>query len=209
QAALSHRLAWANTAFQDEALYLRTGHLEWARLLHGAPIPDFPSYFSGAPVIYPPIGALADSLGGLPAARILSLCFMLGVTSLLWAATIRLYGQRAAILAAALFGTLAGTQFLGAFATYDAMALFLLALATWLGVRCSDCRFRTRTVLLMTTGVALTAADAVKYATALFTPVVVAVVALAVWRRHGRNPGLVAGLIVLSSWLLTAIAAIG
>ena len=66
---------------------------------------------------------------------------MLGVTSLLWATTVRLYGQRAALLAAALFATLAGTQFLGAFATFDAMALFLLALAAWLGVRSADCQF--------------------------------------------------------------------
>ena len=49
QAALSLRLAWSNTAFQDEALYLRAGHLEWARWLHNAPIPNFPAYFSGAP----------------------------------------------------------------------------------------------------------------------------------------------------------------
>ena len=88
QAVLSLRLTWSNTAFQDEALYLRAGHLEWARWLHQAPIPNFPAYFSGAPVIYPPLGALADSVGGLAAARILSLCFMLGVTSLLWATTV-------------------------------------------------------------------------------------------------------------------------
>ena len=128
QAALSARLLWSNTAFQDEALYLRAGHLEWARWLHDAPIPNFPAYFSGAPVLYPPLGALADSVGGLAAARILSLCFMLGVTALLWGTAARLYGQRAALLSTALFATLAGTQFLGAFATYDAMALFLLAL---------------------------------------------------------------------------------
>ena len=140
QAALSARLLWSNTAFQDEALYLRAGHLEWARWLHRAPIPDFPAYFSGAPVVYPPLGALADSVGGLAAARILSLCFMLGVTTLLWGTAARLYGQRAALLATALFATLAGTQFLGAFATYDAMALFLLALAAWLGVRSADAR---------------------------------------------------------------------
>ena len=143
QAALSLRLIWSNTAFQDEALYLRAGHLEWAEWLHQAPIPDFPSYFSGAPVLYPPLGALADSIAGLAAARVLSLCFMLGVTSLLWAAAARLYGRRAALLATALFATLAGTQFLGAFATFDAMALFLLALAAWLGVRSADCQFWT------------------------------------------------------------------
>jgi len=133
---------------------------------------------------------------------------MLGVTSFLWATTVRLYGQRAAILAAGLFATLAGTQFLGAFATYDAMALFLLALAAWLGVRCADGQFRTRTVLLITTGVTLAAADAVNYATALFTPVVLAVVALAVWRQHGGGAGLAAGLAVFCSWLVAVIGAI-
>src|SRR5690242_9087858 len=65
QAALSLRLVWADTAFQDEATYLWAGHLQWAHWLHSAPIPPFPTYFSGAPVIYPPLGALADSLGGL------------------------------------------------------------------------------------------------------------------------------------------------
>ena len=208
QAALSLRLVWSNTAFQDEGLYLRAGHLEWARWLHGAPIPDFPSYFSGAPVIYPPLGALADSVGGLTAARILSLGFMLGVTSLLWATAARLYGYRAALLAAALFATLAGTQFLGAFATYDAMALFLLALAAWLGVRSADCPIRARTVLLIATGVTLAAADAVKYATVLFTPVVLVVAASAVWRRRGGGAWLAAGLTAGCSWLVVVIAAI-
>ena len=39
QAALSLRLVFSNTAFQDEGLYLRAGHLEWARWLHGTPQP--------------------------------------------------------------------------------------------------------------------------------------------------------------------------
>src|ERR1022692_1441984 len=208
QAVLSLRLTWSNTAFQDEALYLRAGHLEWARWLHQTPIPNFPAYFSGSPVVYPPLGALADSVGGLAGARILSLCFMLGVTSLLWATTARLYGKRAALLAAGLFATLAGTQLLGAFATYDAMALFLLALAAWLGVRSVDCQFRARIVLLITTGIIMAAADAVIYATALFTPVVIVVVAVAVWRAHGSGAGLAAGLAVLSSWLMLVIGVI-
>lgn len=208
QAGLSLRLIWSNTAFQDEALYLRAGHLEWALWLHHAPIPNFPAYFSGAPVIYPPLGALADSVGGLTAARILSLCFMLGVTSLLWGTTVRLYGQRAAVLAAALFATLAGTQFLGAFATFDAMALFLLALAVWLGVRAADGQARTRIALLLACGCALAAADAVKYATALFTPVVLVVVALAVRGRHPGGAWLTGILAALGSWLVLMAAAV-
>jgi 4-amino-4-deoxy-L-arabinose transferase-like glycosyltransferase len=204
QAVLSLRLTWSNTAFQDEGLYLRAGHLEWARWLHQAPIPDFPSYFSGAPVIYPPLGAVADSVGGLAAARLLSLGFMLAVTSLLWATAGRLYGKRAALLSAGLFATLAGTQFLGAFATFDAMALFFLALAAWLGVRAADYPFRTRMALLVATGVILAAANATKYATALFTPVVLTVVSMAVWRRREGGASLAALLTVLCSWIALA-----
>jgi 4-amino-4-deoxy-L-arabinose transferase-like glycosyltransferase len=208
QVVLSLRLIWANTAFQDEALYLRAGHLEWARWLHGTPIPNFSAYFSGAPVIYPPLGALADGIGGLAAARILSLCFMLGVTTLLWATTGRLFGRRAALLAAGLFATLAGTQFLGAFATFDPMALFLLALAAWLGIRSIGCQFRMRTTLLISAGVTLAAADAVKYATTLFSPVVLVVVALAVRRHRGGGAWLAAPLSMSCSWLTLVVGAI-
>jgi 4-amino-4-deoxy-L-arabinose transferase-like glycosyltransferase len=208
QVALSLRLVWSNTAFQDEALYLRAGHLEWARWLHGVAIPDFPSYFSGAPVLYPPIGALADSLGGLAAARMLSLCLMLGSSALLWATTNRLFGQRAALLATGMFATLAGTQFLGAFATYDAMALFLLAVAAWLGIRAADLPSRPRTVLLICASAALALADAVKYATVLFSPVVLVVIGLAVWRRHSGGTALTAAIMTGCAWLALVAAAL-
>src|SRR5215831_588910 len=69
QAGLSIRLLRADTAFQDEALYVWAGHRELAHLLHGTPIPPYPAYFSGAPVLYPPLGALADNVGGLAGAR--------------------------------------------------------------------------------------------------------------------------------------------
>ena len=81
QSILTLRLVRSDTAFQDEALYLWAGHLEWANVLHGTPLPQFPAFFSGAPVIYPLLGALADSIGGLTGARVLSLVFMLGATS--------------------------------------------------------------------------------------------------------------------------------
>src|SRR5215475_14844154 len=90
QTALSGSMVRARTAFGDEALYLSAGHLEWSHWWHGTQIPAYETWFSGAPVIYPPIGAIADSLGGLAAARLLSLVFMLGVTSFLWSTAIRL-----------------------------------------------------------------------------------------------------------------------
>src|SRR5215813_11376923 len=104
QAALSARLVPSNTAFQDEGLYLWSGHLELAHLLHHAQIPDFPSYFSGAPVIYPVIAALADEVGGLTGARLLSLAFILVTTVLLHGMTRRFFSSRAAgFFAAVLF----------------------------------------------------------------------------------------------------------
>ena len=135
QAALSLRLVRADTAFQDEATYLWAGHLQWAHWLHGTSLPPFPTYFSGAPVVYPPVGALADSIGGLAAARTLSLVFMLAATVLVWATAGRLYGRLAAFFAAALFAVSGPTLHLGSFATYDALSVALVALAAWCVVR--------------------------------------------------------------------------
>jgi 4-amino-4-deoxy-L-arabinose transferase-like glycosyltransferase len=190
QAALSVRLVWSNTAFMDEALYLWAGHLEIAHWVNGTrmptSIPAFSTYFSGAPVIYPPLGAIADAYGGLAGARLLSLGFMLGATSLLYATTSRLFGRTAAVAAAAVFALLGSTQFLSAVATYDAMALFLLALSSWLVIRAHGAMSEP---LLVIAGLVLALADATKYATALWDPVVIALAALTVgrggWLRAG------------------------
>ncbi|HWF79612.1 MAG TPA: glycosyltransferase family 39 protein [Streptosporangiaceae bacterium] len=171
QAVLSLRLVKADTAFQDEALYLWAGHRELAHLLHGSPVPPFPTYFSGAPAIYPLFGALADNLGGLAAARILSLLFMLGTTGLLWAVARRLYGPTAAVFSAALFAVLGPTLHLGSFATYDAMSVFLVALSAWFVVRAGD--RQDATSAMIAAGVTLALANATAYSIALFDPIVI------------------------------------
>jgi Dolichyl-phosphate-mannose-protein mannosyltransferase len=176
QAALSLRLVWADTAFQDEATYLWAGHLEWAHWLHGAVIPPFASYFSGAPVIYPPLGAVADSVGGLAGARVLSLVFMLGATVLLWGTAGRLFGRRAAFFATALFAVLGPTLHLGSFATYDALSVFLIALAAWCVVRAGH--RREGTGWMVAAGAALAVANAAAYASVLFDLVVLALALL-------------------------------
>jgi hypothetical protein len=184
QTALSASLVRDKTAFGDEALYLSAGHLEWAHWLHDAQIPAYPTWFSGAPVIYPPIGALADDLGGLVAARLLSLVFMLGVTALVWATAARLLeDRRASFFAAALFAALAPTLHLGSYATYDALALLLLALATW----CAAGARAGQPVIgrLAAAGILLALANATKYATILYDPTVLAVTALASWPGTG------------------------
>ena len=176
QTALSVRLVRANTAFEDEATYLWAGHLEWSHWLHGTSVPPFAAYFSGAPVIYPPVGALADSMGGLAGARVLSLVFMLGATALLWDAARRLYGQRAAFFAAALFAVLGPTLHLGAFATYDALSVLLVAIAAWCVIRAGE---QGEAVgWMVAAGAALAVANAAAYSSALFDLVVLALAML-------------------------------
>jgi hypothetical protein len=200
QVVLSLRLVWSNTAFTDEALYLWAGRLEWSHWLHNTPIPPFPIYFSGAPVLYPPIGALANSVGGLAGARILSLCFMLGATLFLYDVTRRIFDRYTAIFASALFSGLGSAQYLSAFATYDAMALCLLATATWLGVRAAACRSAARRValILLSTGVMVTA-DATKYAACLFDPVILTVIVCFHWRELGRRAAVTTASLMLSA----------
>ncbi len=197
QAALSLRLVRARTAFGDEALYLWAGHLEWAHWLHGTRIPAFQTWFSGAPVIYPPIGAIADNIGGLVAARVLSLCFMLGATSFLWATASRLWSRRAGFYAAALFAVLGPTLHLGAFATYDAMALLLIAAATWCA---SAARVRSdATGWILAAAGLLTLANATKYASALFDPIVIAIATLSAYPKPGSKAALRRGALLMGT----------
>ena len=156
--------------------------MELAHWLHGSAGPQYATYFSGAPVLYPPLAALADHAAGLAGARMLSLVFMLSATALLWSTAARLFGRWAAFFAAALFVTLGPTQFLGAFATYDAMSLFLMAAAAWCVVAAQD---RDDSSWLLIGGTALLAlANATKYASILFDPTIVALGGLVVARNR-------------------------
>jgi hypothetical protein len=209
QGALSASMVRTRTAFGDEALYLSAGHLEWSHWLHGAQIPAYQTWFSGAPAIYPPIGAIADSLGGLAGARLLSLVCMLGVTAFLWCTATRLLGdKRAAFFAAALFAVLAPTLHLGSFATYDAPALLLLAAATWFA---AGARGENGIRRIIVAGILLALANATKYATALYDPTVVCVVFLNSWPEAGwkealRRAAFLAGVAVT---VLAALLALG
>ena len=182
QAALTLRMH--NTAFEDEALYLYVGHLEIAHWLHGAALQgDYPSYFSGAPVLYPVLGALFDSIGGLTAARALSLAEMLAATGLLYTMSRRLFNERVALCAAITFAVAEPTLFLGNLATYDATALCLLAVAAWLVVRTAAFRWPA---YLLAAPVAVLAVAA-KYASLLFVPSIVVLAGLAAVQKPGRK----------------------
>ena len=182
QAALTLRMH--NTAFEDEALYLYVGHLEIAHWLHGTALQgDYPSYFSGAPVLYPVLGALFDSIGGLTGARALSLAEMLAATGLLYTMSRRLFNERVALCAAVTFAVAEPTLFLGNLATYDATALCLLAVAAWLVVRTAAFRWPA---YLLAAPVAVLAVAA-KYASLLFVPSIIVLAGLAVVPKAGRR----------------------
>ena len=182
QAALSLRMH--NTAFEDEALYLYSGHLEIAHWLHGAALQgNYPSYFSGAPALYPVLGALADSVGGLAAARAVSLIAMLTTTGLLYSMTRKLFNERVGLCAAIIFSVTESALFLGHLATYDAPALCLLAVASWIVVCTAASRWPF--YLLAAPIAALSVAS--KYAALLFVPTIAALAGLAAWPHRGRQ----------------------
>jgi Dolichyl-phosphate-mannose-protein mannosyltransferase len=201
QAAISLSLTGSNTAFGDEANYLWVGHLELAHWFDGAAMPFF-NPLSGAPEIYPPLGALASSVAGLAGARVLSLIFMLAATAMLYSAASRLLGRRAAIAAVALWAVSVSALKLGAFATFDAMAVFFMCLAAWLVVQ-AGFRRRSRELAVLA-GLAMVAGNLTAFSYAIYDAPFIAV-AFCVWllrydRRRAR---------VLTLWLLGSVAALG
>jgi hypothetical protein len=196
QAALCMVLVYSNTAYIDEADYLWIGHLVLGNWLHGHPWPasEANRNLSGSPVIYPPLGALADSAGGLAGARILSLLFMLGATILLFSVASRLIGHRAAVIAAFLWA-LSEPALRLAYATYDPLSVFLTTVSAWLIVQAAYRRHRPAYVVLA--AVALAVANATAYSGIVIDPVVVGF-AFAVWLPVMR-----------ARWALAAAAALG
>lgn len=182
QAALSLRMR--NTAFEDEALYLYSGHIELSHWLHGAVFQGsgFDTYFSGAPVLYPVLAAAVAKVGGLTAARAVSLVAMLTTTALLYSMTRLLFNERSGLCAAALFSVTESTIFLGNLATFDAPTLCLLALASWIVVRTAPSRWP---LYLLATPVAALAVAA-KYAALLFVPTIMVLSAIAAWPYRDR-----------------------
>lgn len=187
QAALTVRLIPdVGSDHSDEAIYLYGGTQLIRELLHGGGSPYYETWYSGAPVLYPVIAAVAAKLGGLLLARWMSVAFMLAATSLLFLTARRLFGYWTGVAAAGLFAGLGVTQNLGALATFDAMSLMLLALAAYCAARSAvSARW------LLTVPLALLAANAAKYVTVLFDPVVIGLAALQLaplgWRRSAQR----------------------
>jgi Dolichyl-phosphate-mannose-protein mannosyltransferase len=183
QTALSLSLIWCNTAFADEAQYLNSGQLEWAHWQHGGPFPPYlVNSFSGSPAIYPPLGALANSIGGLAGARILSLLFMLGATIVLYLMASRLFGRTTAVAATVIWAASEPVIRL-AFATFDPLSVLLTTLSAWLIVQ-AGYRYRY-IVFLFGAAAALALANATAYSGIVIDPMVIAF-AFLVWLPRMR-----------------------
>jgi hypothetical protein len=189
QVALTVPRAASMPSGGDEALYRWEGYIQLQSWINGTNPPKLGNFTSGTPQIYPFLSFLTGSLLG---ARLLSLAFMLGTTVLLWLTAHRLFNRAAAIAACSLFVVIGPTAWVGSIATFDAMAFFFLALATFLAT------FKSWKLVLGCAG-ALCLANLAKYASILWDPVVVAVALIKFgWRQ--------AGALVLSAgvalWLL-------
>ncbi len=203
QAVLTGPWLWRTAPFTDEALYLEAGHAEWAHWLHHVSGPDYAGWFSGAPAFYPPIAAAADSAGGLPAARAVSLIVMLATTALVYLIGCHLFNRLIGGLAAGLFAVGGLAVHYGAFATFGPFALFLLTLAIWAAVRIRDGGLGW----LAACALALVAANVAKYATLAWDPVVLGLLVLhgwdnGRWQAVGRACSLTATVLVIEAGLL-------
>jgi dolichyl-phosphate-mannose-protein mannosyltransferase len=169
-----------NTAFQDEGLYLYAGRVLIHHWLGGPPPLDhYAFYFSGYPDVYPVIGGFLDMLGGLELARCFSLTCMLGVTAIVYSLTRSLFRDAAAIFAAASYASVGSVLVLSQLATFDALCLLFIALATATAFYSGTSR---RPWLAVAIGPTVVLAILAKYAALLFVPSVLAVLVL-----HGAS----------------------
>jgi len=185
QAVYTIRLIPVGYLGNDEARYVVAGHVLLQELFHSVGSPYYETYFSGAPVFYPPLAAIADYVGGIVAIRLLSMCFMLTATYLLFRTSERLIGYVGALCAAGLFAGLGMTQAVGRNTIYDAMAFMLVALAGYCAARARDGGAKWLLLVPLT----LFAAYFAKYVTILFDPAVIALASLGIgsWRRAARR----------------------
>jgi putative flippase GtrA/GT2 family glycosyltransferase len=202
QAGLSLTLVWSNTAYIDEANSLWIGRLELGHWLHGASWPSTHAYrfLPESPTIYPPLGAVADSIGGLAGARILSLALMLGATFLLCLTASKVIGRTGALIASGLWA-LSEPVLRLAFATSDSLSIFLTALSAWLIVQAGYRRRRGE--LIAAAALVLGLANMTAYWGLAIDPVVIAFACLAWLSRMRPQQSLSCAGWLTAAWALS------
>ncbi|MFJ8625423.1 glycosyltransferase family 39 protein [Kitasatospora sp. NPDC093550] len=182
QAALSLRLLAA--AHPDEAAAMVAGRQQLAHLMHGTPVTTtLLDRINGSPWLYPPLAGAAADANGIWGTRLLSLGFALVTTALLYSLTRRLFNERVAICAIAVYAVLQSTVVVGFYAAPESLAVLLVALAAWATVFTA----RRHPALVLAAAPAAALACAVAYSAAFAVPALVGL-ALATARPH-RRPG--------------------
>lgn len=172
-----------NTPFQDEALYTFAGHDIWLSITGAATAPsNYASYFSGYPYLYPVLAAFLNHFGGIETVRWFSTVCMLVTTTCVYLVSRRIFNQASGLMAACLFACQGTTLLLERLATFDALALMLLAVATVLAVQVADAHDPVGALLIAPV---LILAVGVKYAALIFVPFVIGLMAL---RTAARQP---------------------
>jgi hypothetical protein len=202
-----------NTAFQDEAVYISAGQQIYGALLGGPPVPvssTFAQYFSGDPYLYPVLAGILNSIGGLEAARLLSLVAVMGTTLCVWGITKYLYGSeygtQSAVFAAAIFAFQSSVLFIARMATFDAMCLLALAVSVGLALKAGAARGHLGALAI---GPVLVLAIGLKYAALLWVASVLAILACQSlqhwgWRQMWLRIGLAsASLLTIAGICLT------
>ncbi|HMC40204.1 MAG TPA: hypothetical protein VKI19_11115, partial [Acidimicrobiales bacterium] len=112
----------------------------------------------------------------------------------------RLWGRPAGWLAAGIWVTTQGVQYLGSFATYDAMSLMLITVAAWMVVRFGSAS-RVPNAIYLAAPVMLLA-NATKYASALYDLVVIALAYFVVAYFHAWRAALRVSATLLSFMII-------
>lgn len=172
-----------NTAFEDEALYVYAGTQLWHSLTGGPPpTENYATYFSGYPYFYPLIAGILNGFGGLETIRLFSTACMLVPTACTYSITRRIYSQTSGFAAAGLFAFLGPTLFLSRLATFDALCLALIALATLVAIQVSEAADPAGAVVLAPL---LVLAVGVKYVALLFVPLIIGLMAVRTLETRG------------------------
>ncbi|MFE9127851.1 glycosyltransferase family 39 protein [Streptomyces sp. NPDC007148] len=191
QALLSFGLS--SGASPEEAINLVVGRQEYAHLADGTAVTtDLVDRVPGSASLYPVLAGAVDKLGGLSAVRLLSLLFALAATALLYSLTRRMFNERVAACAAAAYAVLQSTIVVGYYASPDALALMLVALAAWIVVYTDRAN---GFVVLVAAPVAALAA-AVDHTAVLVLPTVLLLAVHTAWPYKGPAKGLLRGIVL-------------
>ncbi|MFE3855979.1 glycosyltransferase family 39 protein [Streptomyces griseorubiginosus] len=191
QALLSLRLG--DSASAEESINLVVGRQEYAHLVDGTAVTtDLVDRVPGAASLYPVLAGAADELHGLAGARLLSLLFALVATTLLYSLTRRMFNERVASSGAAAYAVLQSTVVTGYYASPDALALMLVALAAWIVVYTD----RTPALAVLAAAPVAALAAAVNHTAVLVLPTLLLLAVHTAWPYKGPAKGILRGVLL-------------